>query len=548
MASRIPRIVSLALLAGCTAEGYRRQADEATLGVVREKQREALGAERPFTIEPKQGSLREQVLGPRTDPVPPGPRSPVATEPLALTLATALEIAAENSRGFQDEKEKVYRAALDLTGARHNFESRYFGTVSGDSASSGLHRADTKSASQSSNLGFTRMLKTGGSVVLAIGNNLSRVFTGTNPTNFSTFYSLAISLPLLRNAGRDVAEEDLRQAERDALYAVRTFEQFKKEFVVTVVSDYLEVLRTLDEATNEENNLRSVEQTRERNEALGLAGRLSSVEVDQARQNSLNARNRAVQARAQFGTKLNEFLETIGLPPDLPAEVPRADLDDLPRPGGERFALEEARALAIAFRDRLDFANGEAAVADARRKVVVKASALKPGLDLVASAGDAAARPAPLRYERNNVDTSLGVDLDLPFDRVFERNAYRKALIDLEAARREAARQEDRIKIDVLTRLRDLEKTRQTFAIQDNAVALARRRVESARDFQEAGRASTRDLLEAQNAFVEAQNALTSALVDYTVSRLSLFRDLGVLQVSPEGLNYEATDALLRED
>ncbi|MGH7151603.1 MAG: hypothetical protein ACREIU_12935, partial [Planctomycetota bacterium] len=176
MTSRIARILPLAaaLFTACTAEGYRREADEAAYGVVREKQLEALGEEQPFTIEPKEGSLREQVLGPRTDPVPPGPRSPVVAEPLQLTLAKALEIAAENSREFQTQKETVYRAALALTRERHTFESRYFGTVEGGASSSGLHQADTKTGTQSSNLGFTRLLKTGGSLALSIGNFLTR--------------------------------------------------------------------------------------------------------------------------------------------------------------------------------------------------------------------------------------------------------------------------------------------------------------------------------------------------------------------------------------
>ncbi len=551
MNPRIWRILPLAatLLAACTAEGYRREADDATYAVVREKQWEALGEEQPFTIEPREDSLRTQVIGPRTDPVPPGPRSPVVAEPLRLTLAKALEIAAENSREYQTEKEKVYRAALALTGERHTFESRYFGLVSGEyDATEGSTRSDEKSGSQSSSLGFTRLLKTGGSVALAIGNDLTRIFTGTNRTSSTTFYTLAIAIPLLRDAGRDVATEDLRQAERDALYAVRDFEQFKKEFVVQVVSNYLELLRSLDQVGNEENNLRSREETRERNEALGLAGRASLVEVDQARQDAVDARNRVVQVRAGFGTRLNVFLVSIGLPPELPAEVRREDLDELPRPGGERFSLAETRAFAIAFKNRLDFANAEAAVADARRKVVVAANSLKPGLDLVGDLRHVSDDRQPFDYNLKNVETSAGIALDLPLDRLFERNAYRAELIDLEAASRSAAAAEDAIKAQILEGLRDLERLRETHALEENAVRIAQRRVESAEELKEAGRASTRDLLEAQDDLLSAQNALTSALVDYTVSRLSLFRDLGVLQVSPEGLHYEATDALLAED
>ena len=47
----------------------------------------------------------------------------------------------------------------------------------------------------------------------------------------------------------------------------------------------------------------------------------------------------------------------------------------------------------------------------------------------------------------------------------------------------------------------------------------------------QAGRAETRDLLEAQNAQVSARNALTNNLVDYHLARLQLLRDIGMLDL-----------------
>ena len=70
---------------------------------------------------------------------------------------------------------------------------------------------------------------------------------------------------------------------------------------------------------------------------------------------------------------------------------------------------------------------------------------------------------------------------------------------------------------------------------------LAQRRVASTNLFLEAGRAEIRDLLEAQEALVTAQNALTAALVSYRVNELALQRDLGVLEVDHQGLWREYT-------
>ncbi len=65
---------------------------------------------------------------------------------------------------------------------------------------------------------------------------------------------------------------------------------------------------------------------------------------------------------------------------------------------------------------------------------------------------------------------------------------------------------------------------------------MATRRVTSTNLFLEAGRAQIRDLLEAQEALVSAQNARTAALVNYRVAELELQRDMGVLKIDDKGL------------
>ena len=54
--------------------------------------------------------------------------------------------------------------------------------------------------------------------------------------------------------------------------------------------------------------------------------------------------------------------------------------------------------------------------------------------------------------------------------------------------------------------------------------------------FLEAGRAEIRDLLEAQEDLLSAQNALTAAITTYRVAELELQRDMGVLKIDEKGL------------
>jgi outer membrane protein TolC len=124
----------------------------------------------------------------------------------------------------------------------------------------------------------------------------------------------------------------------------------------------------------------------------------------------------------------------------------------------------------------------------------------------------------------------------LPFERTTEAVAYRLSYVALESAVRQMQALEDAIKLAVLNRLRELREARESLRIQSISVDLARRRVRGANLNLEAGRVEIRDLLEAQEDLLSAQNGQTAAAVDFRVAQLALQRDLGVLQVDTRGL------------
>ena len=98
---------------------------------------------------------------------------------------------------------------------------------------------------------------------------------------------------------------------------------------------------------------------------------------------------------------------------------------------------------------------------------------------------------------------------------------------------------EDSIKLEVKNKLRDLLESRESLKIQSQSQNLARKRVKSANLFLQAGLVEIRDILEAQEALISAQNAFTSALVRYRVAELELQRDMGVLEVNEKGIWQE---------
>ena len=121
------------------------------------------------------------------------------------------------------------------------------------------------------------------------------------------------------------------------------------------------------------------------------------------------------------------------------------------------------------------------------------------------------------------------LELDLPLDRKSQRNAYRKKLIDLMSSQRNYQQSIDDVKLQVRDAYRKLTESATRYKIQKDSLTLAEERVNSAKMLLKAGRATARDLLEAQSALLSAQNNTTSTLVDYVVSKLNFYA------VRPEG-------------
>ncbi len=172
---------------------------------------------------------------------------------------------------------------------------------------------------------------------------------------------------------------------------------------------------------------------------------------------------------------------------------------------------------------------------DAARGVKIAADALRPELTL---SGGVSRRQSRRSGHKAGDETSysLGTDLGLPWERSSERNAYRSALLAHESAARSLEMAEDTTKDAVRRSLRGIESSWSSFAIQTEALSVALRRVRSSGLFQQAGRASTRDVLEAQSALLSARNALVSAVINYRMAGLELYRDLSALEISEEGL------------
>jgi len=601
----VPWLLIVALLGCKSATEHREQADKDAAAIIAAGQKHAFGKTEPFSIVQPADILRRRLIAAQnllyvgaeslgTDqlkpiehwPEPDYPRKSdetpptMADEAYRLTLLDALKVGARNNRDYQTRKEAVFIAALDLDLQRNSFTNIYSGTA--DVLGIGTTGAAGDGGIAGADVGVSRMLKTGAVLAGRIGIDLVKLLS-TGDSSLGIFSDLSVAIPLLRGSGKHIVGEPLKQAERNVLYALRDFERFKRSFAVDVASDYLDVLRQADRVRNAEENYKGLIVLSRRTRAMAAAGRLPGLQVDQARQDELSARDNWIASVQSLESRIDNLKTSLGLPPDARIEVSPEEMERMvgivrdtfaeaeqageggiegglesgdvlaadaaahipPLDPGDRGPMEmdESVAVRLAFDNRQDLLVRLGAVYDAQRKVVVAADGLRAGLTVEGRVTTSGARNilAAAVLPDGSLDFrdavfNASVLLDLPFERTAERIAYRESFISLESSVRGVQALEDSIKLSVRESLRQMLADREGVGIQVESVRLAQDRVQSTNLLLKAGRAEVRDVLDAQRSLLVAQNSLTDSLVSYRVSTLEMQRDMGVLQVDAEGL------------
>ena len=289
-----------------------------------------------------------------------------------------------NGRYYQFQLEQLYLAALPVTLQRFAFEPQFYAGLSpltgvpqtagpgGSSTSIGGGRFPTTSVSglnqftyatrfsptgQISSLnigtvaGFGKLFSTGGQLLMGFANELVFNFVGKNPQQPTVLSALPITFvqPLLRGGGRAVILEPLTQAERNLLYQVRAFAQFRQQFlVVTLTGGTVQnfgssfPLAGFSSAGNTDptvgfipvaQNVAQVEIDR-RNVAFynnlvrlyreliqGEASGLTQLQVDQVMSSLVSALQTLYNDKFTYRFSLDQFKMQLGLPPDLPIYI-----------------------------------------------------------------------------------------------------------------------------------------------------------------------------------------------------------------------------------
>jgi|LSQX01.1.fsa_nt_gb outer membrane protein TolC len=508
---KVPAIFIFLFFSGCSLKDLEKNADKEVYGIIEEKK-----------IEISKELVPEELV--KLDDGSSG-------ETIFVNMKDAIIFAVKNNRDYKSKQEDVYLNILNLTYQRYLFRTRY--NISGNV---GWNKAGDETVSGSLGLNVFRWLATGAQITFDMTKDFLHYLTGDKSSDLPTIISLNLLQPLLRGAGRAIAQENLVQAERDAIYSIRNFIRYQNSFSVDTTERYLSLLLKKNSAENIYNNYESLKATRERVENLSEAGRLPPFQVDQAKQSEFAAYQNWVRANNSYITSLDSFKIFLGLPAESNLNMDGQLLEHLINVGIDKPEIKISEYLATTLQKRLDLLTYYDRVEDAKRGINIALDELKPEVNVrlgVKSSLETKSFP-DLDIKDPTYNTRL--TFNLPLNKLPERNKYKRALLDLNRKERDFESMRNNIILEVSQQYNNLEEFYQSYLIQLNSLNLAEKRIESTNLLLQAGRATTRDLLEAEESYLQAKNALSSSVVNFLISHLKFLYATENLELDNTGL------------
>ncbi len=445
-----------------------------------------------------------------------------------LPLDGALRWASTNSIEYTGAEESYLLAALGVVTAEHLFAPQFFNDTSVE-AGQGLDPRYESAFRAINDFGVRQNLPFGGEVTARFIAELTEEIDDASLGDgiHSATFVLDGRIPLLKGSGL-AARESLIQSRRDLVYASRSFETFRRDFLVSIITDYLDLVLRLNAIENAKRSVDLNRQVEEREGALVAAGREDPFQADLARQATLFALDDLARQQDRFRLALDRFKVRIGMNPEQRITIVPIELQ-LPIP-----ETTQDDSVRRAFDFRLDLQTARDRLEDLRRQIDLAENGMLPDLDLIARVRT----NDPQLTDGVNFDFSEalyagGINLSLPLDRINEAVAVRAAQVRYAQGERVYQQTLDNAAVDVRQTLRDIDQAQFSLLLQERNVEIAQNRIASIDAAPD--RANARDRTDAVSGLRDAEDARDEAKRNLQVAILNHLNEVGMLRVTPEG-------------
>lgn len=459
----------------------------------------------------------------------------VPDDAMILTPDKAMELAVNQSLEYELAEEQYFIVAMTLLIQRHIWSPQFFDRLTPSFTADGIDGRFQTALNLVNELGVRQKLPYGGEVsarmLVQATEQLHDAVSAQNVQSADIL--LGARIPILQGAGM-VARESLIQAERNLIYAARTFERFRRTFYFSLLQDYLSLVVQIQGIENSKRQIERLEEVDSRSQALVDAGREIQYQADLAKQQTLFAIDSLNNKQDQLKLSIDRFKLRIGIDVQIPVIIPIEQMS-LPIPD---VTPDDAVLLALDY--RLDLQTRRDQVQDARRDVDVSRNNLLPGLNLDMDAvipTDPDKTRAGVDFDPNWADFTAALRFEVPLDKTVEQIQMRQSQIQLETTRRQYLEGRDQIALEARRAVRGIDRSLFSLELQEQNLEIAFQRQESIEVMESVaqGRVTTRDKADAIDAWLAAQDQHDQARADVQVAIIGYLLSTGQLRINPDG-------------
>lgn len=272
---------------------------------------------------------------------------------LVLDVDRAVRVAYLHSPDYQSQRETLYLSALNVSAERFGFDAQLFSsydsflTHDGPIRGGGSSSTTLQSQTGARGLRLEKLGITGSTLVVGLANTLLWQFSGTDTNAATSLIDFSLVQPLLRGAGRERIMESLTQAERTLLANVRQMERFRRGFYLEVVTGrnagagpnlggnflgtpgsqqqgaggIIGLLQDKENISIQEYNVSQLRSVLNQFRIKQKADQISLLQVNQVENQYYGAQGRLFQATTFYQNSLDNFKQTLGLPPEMEIEI-----------------------------------------------------------------------------------------------------------------------------------------------------------------------------------------------------------------------------------
>lgn len=343
-----------------------------------------------------------------------------------------------------------------------------------------------------------------------------------------------VTQPLLRGFGKAVSEAPIKRARFNETRSSLELKRTLTDQITQASTRYRALARAQEALRIQQLSLSNQRQQLEFVQVLVNAGRRAHADLVEVEANIASTQTQLIAARNSLDQAKSDLLNLLDIDETLDIVVPQKLIEEFKAgaiPVENLNALTLNRLLEIAYTNRPEYLQAKSSIQISELDLLVARDNKRFGLDVQVSA-----------FLGDSSQMSTGISLTRVFEDQSLETAFQQNRVDLLKRQNDMVKITDDIRLEVESRLRDVNSSRLRTTAARRARELSSRRLEVTRERFRLGREDIFQVVSLQNAVVSAQNEEVNAKIDFLDAVTRLDQAIGVTldtwkeQVAASGL------------